>query len=126
MFSNVQEQEEINYRIGCFSNESQAAFSLSQRTLEYPQERKRVADLVAQGRHVVVFHYTVTCPHTDAVVGQATQYIADYATFTEAQADHFIHAGDDYDPDFYYEVCSPAEAVVTVTLDLSDSDEVPF
>jgi hypothetical protein len=107
-------------------NEFQAAYENSRLTQEYPRDHGKIAAVVAAGRWAVVFHYTVYCNHTDAVLGEAAKLIADYPTEAEAQAAVALE-GEHDNPECYYAVAGPRPDEVEV-LDLRDPDpsDIPF
>jgi hypothetical protein len=50
--------------------ELQMAFARSRAEIQIVDETKKIAELVAQGKHVVASGYPVCCPSTDAYIGR--------------------------------------------------------
>ena len=111
-----------------YSNESQRAFAHSRNTIEIRNDRNKINALVAAGRFVVANHYPAFCPHTDAILGEATVIVSDHATREEANAAFDLLAAD-ADSDFYYSVEPferPAAPAVHYTSAVDLTDECPF
>lgn len=118
-------QEHVDHEAGAFANEFQAAYSLSQRTQEYPRDGAKVKALVAAGRFAVVLHYIVYCVHTDATLATATQLVSDHATREEAQAAVAAFPLEEGDEHWYVIEPEPPLAPLPVVPYASD-DEIPF
>lgn len=107
--------------------EFQNAYESSRRNVEIIDEIKRINELIAQGKYVVVKEMTVCCPHTDATIGLDRRIVSIHDTEDEA-----IEARGPRDPEWYDEsdpyVVGPPNLKAIQEANFSDDtdDEVPF
>jgi hypothetical protein len=135
MFGNIHEQEEREFEMGRYQNESQAAFAVSRAEFSIAQSersngRHQLEVLVAEGKHVVFSSSTAFCPRTDAILGDIIHVVAVFDTREEADADYQARNPEETcDSDFMIGVRSPKVAVVetpTQTEDPDGPDYCPF
>jgi hypothetical protein len=129
MFGNTQEQEERDFEMGRYQNESQAAFAVSRSEFSIEQsaksnDRHRLAGLLAEGKHVVVSSSVAYCPRTDAILGDIMTILAVFNTREEAYADYQARNPEEVcDADYMIGVRSPKPLVVAAPIYIDDPND---
>lgn len=124
-----QEQEHWDYEMGAQS-ELRNAFDRSRFEADIQNDTKKIDDLVAQGKHVVVEAHPICCRSTDAYIGRAVCIIGVFDTRDEAMV-MFNQASEDIsdcDLDVWVSPTPPIPPLPKKELEaifLSD-DNIPF
>ncbi len=123
---NPQEREEMDYQMGSAS-ELQNAYTMSCLDRR-PDDKGKIAELVAAGRFCVVAWNVEFCRHTDAVLpGTHRSLIADFATREEAEACRrakYEEWGDDGDGECGIDIQGPPPPAPPVPQ--TNESEIPF
>jgi hypothetical protein len=90
---------------GSYSNEFEAAWDLSRRTIDRQPDADKIAALIGAGRCVVVVRYPMYCGFTDAYIGMGAAHCSDFIDRDNAEyAAGILRAGLDEGDDHSYEV----------------------
>lgn len=117
---NIQEREEIDYRIGC-ATELQNSYAASRLERE-PDDTAKIRDLVAAGKFVLVAEVPDYCPRTDAAMGSRCWIASIHDHRVEAMGAHERLPIDEYD-----ETCYRIEPRAPYSQPFSEvSNEIPF
>lgn len=93
------EQEHWDHEEGRMTS-LQMAYAESRASIRIVDETKKIAELVAQGKHVVASGYPVCCPTTDAYLGRAVFIDGTFDTREEAMEFFNTLAHGAYEGDF--------------------------
>jgi hypothetical protein len=117
---NIQEQEEIDYQIGCAS-ELQNALVWS-RMNRRPDDSRRIEDAVKAGRFVIVLEMTEYCPSTDAIMGSIRLALSTHDT-----REHAIAAMTGEEPTNEFNIyILPRLKNLATPVQTTDNNEIPF
>lgn len=128
MYRSLQEEEELEFELGRFANESQIAFAQSQRE-GFDTQVGEIEALVAKGKFVLVLSMVRYCRRTDALLGTSHHIVSTHETREEAE---FALAQENDDNDETYVSVWPMRLIVNVdpisgvTESASDWDDIPF
>lgn len=111
---------------GSYSNEFEAAWDLSRRTIDRQPDADKIAALIGAGRCVVVVRYPMYCGFTDAYIGMGAAHCSDFIDRDNAEyAAGILRAGLDEGDDHSYEVLPKLPAPIVHAVQPNE-DEVPF